>query len=170
MTLSFTRSKISSPIGALHVIANGPALVALDFEGFEDRMMRLLNRRFPRSSLTPGVSPPKVVSALESYFSGDLSALDTLEVYWGGTPFQAQVWSALRSIPAGQTMGYGGLAAVIGKPSASRAVGLANGSNPIAIVVPCHRVIGANLRLTGYAGGLERKKFLLSHEGATFRE
>jgi methylated-DNA-[protein]-cysteine S-methyltransferase len=91
-------------------------------------------------------------------------ALDTLKTATGGTEFQRTVWAALRAIPAGETRSYGQLAAAIGKPRAVRAAGLANGQNPIAVIVPCHRVIGANGTLTGYAGGVERKRWLLAHE------
>jgi methylated-DNA-[protein]-cysteine S-methyltransferase len=99
-----------------------------------------------------------------AYFDGDLHAIDALPVATEGTVFQKSVWQALRTIPTGKTMSYGELAVKIGKPAAVRAVGLANGSNPIGVVVPCHRVIGANGSLTGYGGGLERKRWLLDHE------
>lgn len=165
----FTRASYASPIGQLLLVLDGAALVALDFEGYEARMMRLLTRRFPKARLVEGKVPKAVAAALKAYFGGDHTALDGLAVRLGGTPFQERVWASLRRIPAGETRGYGALAADLGKPSASRAVGLANGSNPVAIVVPCHRVIGANGALTGYAGGLERKTFLLRHEGAAFR-
>jgi O-6-methylguanine DNA methyltransferase len=168
MTTIFTRSRLASPLGALHIVTRGDALVALDFEGFEARMSRLLARRFPQAALEDGPAPARIAEALDRYFAGDLTAPDTLDVSAGGTPFQASVWTALRTIPPGETLGYGRLAARLGHPGASRAVGLANGSNPIAIVVPCHRVIGVSGRLTGYAGGLDRKRFLLSHEGASF--
>lgn len=165
----FTRAEFASPLGRLLLVLDRAALVALDFEGFEARMMRLLRRRFPAAALKDGEAPKTVTRALDAYFAGDHGALATLEVRLGGTPFQQRVWTALRAIPAGETRGYGGLAASLGQPTASRAVGLANGSNPVAIVVPCHRVIGAGGKLTGYAGGLERKTFLLRHEGAAFR-
>jgi methylated-DNA-[protein]-cysteine S-methyltransferase len=103
--------------------------------------------------------------ALDAYFGGEFAKIDSLVVATHGTAFQRQVWSALRRIPLGKTINYATLAARIGRPSAARAVGLANGANPIAIVVPCHRVIGANGGLTGYGGGLERKQWLLTHEG-----
>jgi O-6-methylguanine DNA methyltransferase len=109
--------------------------------------------------------PAAIAAALDGYFAGDLTAVDAVPVATGGTEFQKSVWAALRSIPAGETRGYGALAAAIGKPGAARAVGLANGMNPIGIVVPCHRVIGASGALTGYAGGVERKRWLLAHEG-----
>jgi methylated-DNA-[protein]-cysteine S-methyltransferase len=103
---------------------------------------------------------------MKNYFAGDLGAIDKLPVKTAGTPFQRAVWNALREIPRGATESYGQLAERIGRPTAVRAVGLANGSNPIGIVVPCHRVIGANGSLTGYGGGMERKRWLLDHEGA----
>jgi methylated-DNA-[protein]-cysteine S-methyltransferase len=115
-------------------------------------------------TLTGGTAPAEIVQALGAYFEGQLDALDRLPVAAGGTPFQRLVWSALRTIPAGTTTSYGRLAASIGRPGASRAVGLANGANPIGIVVPCHRVIGAAGQLTGYGGGLDRKRWLLEHE------
>lgn len=100
---------------------------------------------------------------LEAYFSGDLKEF-TLELHLNGTPFQRTVWDQLREIPYGETRSYGELAAALGNPSASRAVGLANGKNPIGIIVPCHRVVGANGSLTGYGGGLDRKRRLLDFE------
>jgi O-6-methylguanine DNA methyltransferase len=106
-----------------------------------------------------------VRDAIAAYFAGDLTALDRVPVKTNGTTFQKDVWSALRSIPAGETVSYGALAARIGRPRAVRAVGLANGRNPVGVIVPCHRVIGANGTLTGYAGGVERKRALLAHEG-----
>ena len=139
---------------------------ALDFSDYEPRMMRLLGRHAPDATLTAGRAPEAVRGAVEAYFAGDARALDGLKVKTGGTAFQRSVWAALRDIPAGETRSYGQLAAAIGSPKAVRAAGLANGQNPIAVIVPCHRVIGANGTLTGYAGGLERKKWLLAHEAA----
>jgi methylated-DNA-[protein]-cysteine S-methyltransferase len=101
---------------------------------------------------------------LQRYFDGDITVIDTIRVTFSGTLFQTKVWSALRTIPGGTTLSYGALAARIGAPKAARAVGLANGSNPIALVVPCHRVIGSDGTLTGYGGGLPRKRWLLDHE------
>lgn len=166
---TFTRADLASPLGKLLLVLDGAALVALDFEGYEERMLRLLQRRFPAARLKSGAVPVSVRGALKAYFGGDHAALNALKVRMGGTPFQQRVWSLLRTIPAGETRGYGALAALLGKPSAARAVGLANGANPVSIVVPCHRVIGANGALTGYAGGLPRKTWLLAHEGAGFR-
>jgi methylated-DNA-[protein]-cysteine S-methyltransferase len=103
-------------------------------------------------------------SAIGEYMQGNVHIIDDLPVAYAGTPFQNKVWHALRTIPAGETLSYGALARQIGEPKAVRAVGLANGSNPIGLVVPCHRVIGSDGSLTGYGGGLERKKWLLAHE------
>jgi O-6-methylguanine DNA methyltransferase len=108
-----------------------------------------------------------VQRSLEAYFDGDLGAIDTLPVETGGTELQRSVWAALRAIPAGETRSYGALAAQIARPTAARAVGHANGANPVGVVVPCHRVIGADGSLTGYAGGIERKRWLLAHEGVS---
>ena len=110
-----------------------------------------------------GDASEPVVRQLEEYFAGTRSEFD-LPLAPRGTAFQLKVWEALRSIPPGETTSYGAMAELIGKPTASRAVGAANGKNPISIVVPCHRVIGANGTLTGYGGGLERKVWLLNHE------
>lgn len=114
---------------------------------------------------TRAPNPGRCGSALRAYFDGDLTALDELPVELVGTPFELKVWSALRTIPCGTTWSYGQLASAIGQPKASRAVGLANGRNPIALVIPCHRVIGADGSLTGYGGGVHRKEWLLAHEG-----
>ncbi len=167
--MTFTRATLASPVGTLLLVLDGAALVALDFEGYEARMARLLKRRFPKAVLKDGPVPKSVAAALKAYFKSDHTALDALEVRLGGTEFQQKVWAALRRIPAGETYAYGRLAEAIGSPAARRAVGMANGLNPVAIVVPCHRVIGADGSLTGYAGGLQRKTFLLKHEGAAFR-
>jgi methylated-DNA-[protein]-cysteine S-methyltransferase len=114
--------------------------------------------------IQPGADPHGLTGAIARYFAGELRAIDVLPVATAGTPFQREVWSALRKIPCGTTISYGRLAADLGRPAAVRAVGLANGSNPIGVVVPCHRVIGANGSLTGYGGGIERKRWLLDHE------
>jgi methylated-DNA-[protein]-cysteine S-methyltransferase len=102
---------------------------------------------------------------VRDYLGGDLDALAPVVVETGGTPFQRSVWTALRDIPPGTTVSYRELARTIGSPAAVRAVGAANGANPISIVIPCHRVIGSDGSLTGYAGGMERKRWLLEHEG-----
>jgi len=165
---TLTLDRAATPAGEVLLVTDGLGSVrALDFAGYEDRMNRLLVRHAPGASLTAGRAPGPVRTALERYFGGDVHALDGLTVTTGGTDFQRSVWKALRAIPAGETRTYGQLAAAIGSPKAVRAVGLANGRNPVALIVPCHRVIGANGTLTGYAGGLERKRWLLQHEGAS---
>jgi methylated-DNA-[protein]-cysteine S-methyltransferase len=143
-------------------------VLALDWDDHQPRMERLLRlqRGLPASQLRPGPAPPALAQQLERYFAGEIDALAAIEVSECGTPFQRAVWAALRRIPAGRTLSYGALARCIGRPSAVRAVGAANGANPIGLVVPCHRVIGADASLTGYAGGLTRKRWLLRHEAA----
>ncbi|HYZ40915.1 MAG TPA: methylated-DNA--[protein]-cysteine S-methyltransferase [Stellaceae bacterium] len=113
-------------------------------------------------------APSAIRQALAGYFAGDLTAIDAVSVATAGTPFQREVWTALRKIRPGATLSYGGLARELGRPKSFRAVGLANGANPVAIVVPCHRVIGADASLAGYGGGIDRKHWLLTHEGAAF--
>ncbi len=165
--MQLTLTRYQAPAFEILVVTDGDGtLRALDFSDFEERMHRLLARHYGAYRLVDGPAPAAVTTALDAYFAGELAALDTLPVATGGTEFQKSVWAALRRIPAGETQGYGALAAQLGKPGAARAVGLANGMNPIGIVVPCHRVIGASGALTGYAGGVERKKWLLQHEGA----
>jgi methylated-DNA-[protein]-cysteine S-methyltransferase len=116
--------------------------------------------------VTHGRNPHGLTASVARYFAGELHAIDDLPVATAGTPFQREVWQALRGIRCGTTTSYGKLAQEIGRPAAMRAVGLANGSNPVAVIVPCHRVIGANGSLTGYGGGIERKRWLLNHEQA----
>lgn len=166
MRPELTLDRLATPVGEMLVVTDADGAVrALDFAGYEPRMMRLLARHWGPVDLTPGRAPERVRDAIAAYFAGDLMALDGLEVKTNGTAFQREVWAALRRIPAGQTVSYGGLAQAIGRPKAVRAVGLANGGNPVGVIVPCHRVIGANGTLTGYAGGVERKRALLEHEG-----
>lgn len=144
-------------------------LRAIDWVDCEERMHRLLRLHYGTGGvvLHDGPVPRSVKGPLEAYFAGDLGAIDTLRVETGGTEFQRSVWAALRAIPAGETLSYGAVAAKIARPTAVRAVGHANGANPVGVVVPCHRVIGANASLTGYAGGIDRKRWLLSHEGVS---
>jgi len=156
--------RIASPIGTILLVSDGEALRALDFHDYEDRMHRLLRRQYGAYALTDGRADGDAGRCVAAYFEGDLTALDAIPVRTGGSAFQLRVWAALRRIAPGTTTSYGGLAASLGKPTASRAVGLANGANPVALVVPCHRVIGANGGLTGYGGGLPRKAWLLRHE------
>ena len=165
--LRFLTQTLATPIGELVLISDEDGrLRATDWTNYDERMRRLLARHYGADTftLTPAQSPSGVASAMAAYFDGDIHAIDSLPVATEGTAFQKSVWQALRSIPAGETISYGELAKRLGNPAAVRAVGLANGANPIGIVVPCHRVIGANGSLTGYGGGLERKQWLLNHE------
>ena len=161
--------RLDSPAGPIVLIASEAGLVVVDFGEPEDRLCRMLERRFGSARPVPARDPLGATSALRAYLAGRLDAIDALPVDAGGTPFQRACWAALRTIPAGTTWSYRRLAAEIGRPSAVRAVGLANGANPVGIVVPCHRVIGADGSLTGYGGGIERKRWLLEHEGALLR-
>jgi O-6-methylguanine DNA methyltransferase len=133
--------------------------------GFTDGHERM-QRGLAATDSTRAKNPGGITQALEAYFDGELDAIEGLPVVLGGTEFQNSVWRGLLKIPCGETRSYGDLARKIGRPSAVRAVGLANGANPIGIVVPCHRVIGSNGTLTGYGGGIERKRWLLAHEHA----
>jgi methylated-DNA-[protein]-cysteine S-methyltransferase len=163
--------RLKTPIGeALLVTDAEGCLRLLDWSDFESRLQRLLHRQYGAIDLMPGRAPAGMRRALDAYFAGDLDLLREIPWRTGGTPFQRKVWKALCSIPVGGTLSYGALAARLGMPRAMRAVGLANGANPVSVVVPCHRVIGSDGTLTGYGGGLHRKRWLLKHEGAAFRE
>lgn len=162
--------RLASPIGDILLVHDSDAcLRALDFDGYEERMHRLLRTHYGGVCLARAKAPRRSVEALCNYFEGDFSALDAVPVLTGGTTFQREVWAALRQIPPGETTTYGKLAGRIGRPRAVRAVGRANGANPVAILVPCHRVIGASGDLTGFGGGLPRKRWLLVHEGVSTR-
>lgn len=168
-TLIFQLEHLDTPTGRMQLVSDEAERVhALDWADHEARMQRLLGRYYRNVALrlreTRRSSAAK--RAVLGYFDGELKAIEKLKVAHSGTEFQNLVWSALRRIPRGQTQSYSALAKRIGRPAAVRAVGLANGRNPIAIIVPCHRVIGADASLTGYGGGLERKLWLLEHEGA----
>jgi len=165
---TFFLERVATPLGQMLVLTDGQQrLRAVDWKDYEDRMHTLLRRQYGKGAVqvAEAVQASEARRALEAYFEGVVDAIDRLPVALGGTDFQRQVWQALRGIEAGRTVSYGGLAARIERASAVRAVGLANGANPIGIVVPCHRVIGADASLTGYGGGLERKRWLLEHEG-----
>lgn len=156
---------LQSPIGPVHVVSDGCSLRALELGAPEERLLPLLRSRFgPGVALREAHDPLGLTHRARAWFEGDLAALEGIAVDGGGTPFQRRVWAALRRIAPGEITTYGSLAAALGAPGAARAVGLACGRNPIAIVVPCHRVVGAGGRLTGYAGGLDRKRWLLDHE------
>jgi methylated-DNA-[protein]-cysteine S-methyltransferase len=148
---------VESPIGPLTLVARDGVLTNVAMH--EQRHMSPP----PADAIENAAWFKDVAAQLDAYFAGELSTFD-LEMNLLGTPFQQRVWSALSEIPYGETISYGELARRVGNPNASRAVGLANGRNPVAIIVPCHRVIGANGSLTGYGGGLERKTWLLDHE------
>ncbi|MGD1854148.1 MAG: methylated-DNA--[protein]-cysteine S-methyltransferase [Leptolyngbyaceae cyanobacterium] len=162
-------TKLASPMGDILLVTDGTVLVSLDYTGYEQRMMRLLTKRYGRFELLESSQrdTQDLIERLQAYLSGELTAIDTIAVDPGGTAFQTKVWHSLRSIPVGTVMTYGELARQLGNPAAVRAVGTTNSLNPISIVLPCHRVIGANGSLTGYAGGLDRKRWLLEHEGVT---
>jgi methylated-DNA-[protein]-cysteine S-methyltransferase len=160
---------LDTPTGPMRIVTDDQQrLRALDWEDHEERLQKLLHRHYGASApeLRERGRPSAARRALEAYFAGDLAAVERLPTATNGTEFQRAVWAALRDIPIGHTISYGTLALRLGRPAAVRAVGLANGANPIAIVVPCHRVIGADASLTGYGGGLERKRWLLAHERA----
>lgn len=167
--LEFKVDRLATPVGELLVVADSEGqLRTIDWTDHEARMRLLLDRYYGkgRYALRPARDPGGLTKAMRAYFKGDIAIIDTLPVATSGTEFQSSIWQALRKIPHGTTITYAELAKRIDKPKAIRAAGLANGQNPISIVVPCHRVIGSNGTLTGYGGGLPRKKWLLEHEGA----
>jgi methylated-DNA-[protein]-cysteine S-methyltransferase len=125
---------------------------------------KLLALGFGSTGVKAPLGGSEAAERVRAYLAGDVHALEAIEVAPEGTPFQQRVWAALRTIPVGETRSYGEVARVIGRPSAVRAVAQANAQNPVALVIPCHRVIGSDGKLTGYAGGLPRKKWLLAHE------
>jgi methylated-DNA-[protein]-cysteine S-methyltransferase len=161
--------RIETPIGEMLLVTDVAGKVrALDWFDYEERMQILLERHYGKGGFTlePARNTQPLREIIRRYFAGDVTAIDELPVETTGTAFQRSVWNELRNIPVGTSISYGTLAKRIERPKAVRAVGLANGSNPIGLIVPCHRVIGANGSLTGYGGGLERKKWLLDHERA----
>jgi methylated-DNA-[protein]-cysteine S-methyltransferase len=161
--------RLETPIGEMLLVTDAAGKVrALDWNDYESRMRTLLNRHYGkgRYTLEPARHTEVLRAVMARYFAGEVNAIDEIEVETTGTEFQKSVWNELRHIPVGAPISYGALAKRIERPKAVRAVGLANGSNPIGLIVPCHRVIGSNGSLTGYGGGLERKKWLLDHERA----
>jgi methylated-DNA-[protein]-cysteine S-methyltransferase len=170
MPENFNLDRLATPIGtALLVTDTDGSLRALDWEDFEPRMRQLLRLQYGAVELKEARAPRKLCVALTGYFKGDLDRLSEIEWRVAGTPFQQRVWHALPQVPAGTTLSYGALAALIKMPRAVRAVGHANGSNPISVVLPCHRLIGGNGSLVKYGGGLERKRWLLQHEGVRLK-
>jgi methylated-DNA-[protein]-cysteine S-methyltransferase len=156
--------EIASPIGRIVIAARDGRLCALEFG--RARVARQVIARYGRARLLPSRDPFGFSARIRAYLAGDLAAVDDIPVETGGTEFQRRVWRALRRIPPGGTLSYGALARSLGRGAAARAVGAANGRNPVSIVVPCHRLIGGDASLTGYGGGLWRKRWLLRHEGA----
>ena len=161
--------RIETPVGELILVADRQgALRAVDWTDYEERMRRLLRLHYGERGwrLEPASDPSGLSGVMRRYFAGEIAAIERLATATAGTDFQRQVWQALRAVPAGHTITYAELARRIGRPAAVRAVGLANGANPVGVVVPCHRVVGSDGGLTGYGGGLERKRWLLAHEAA----
>ncbi len=154
------------PGGDFTIAMRGGAVCAAEFGNDRGRMESLLAKRFGGLRLVTDKPGSAAASAVRRYFDGDLRALESVTVDLAGTEFQMRVWRALRAIPLGETRSYGEIAASIDAPKAFRAVGMANNRNPVAVIVPCHRVIGADGSLTGYAGGLQLKEWLLAHERA----
>jgi methylated-DNA-[protein]-cysteine S-methyltransferase len=175
---------LASPIGALTLATRGGRVCLLHFGADAPAIGRMLQRWYPGEPIDAAEAPPfdlaaapsagngqpiEPVERLRAYFAGDVNALEAIDVELNGTSFQKQVWAALRTVRAGTTAAYAEIARSISAPSAIRAVGAANGANPVAVIVPCHRIIGANGSLTGYGGGLDRKRWLLEHEGLRLR-
>lgn len=169
-TATLWLDQLETPIGELALLADTDGrLHAVGFTSGHARMESYFGPQGARgATIKTAPNPAGLSAALRAYFAGELTAIAGLPVALEGTEFQRKVWQALLEIPCGVTWSYGELARRIGNPNAVRAVGLANGANPIGIVVPCHRVIGANGTLTGYGGGVERKRWLLQHEQARF--
>ena len=155
---------LDSPIGPLTTADRGGRVCLLHFGADGPAVDGMFERWYPGEPRARR-RLPGIEALLGRYFEGELAVLDTIPVELNGTAFQKQVWQALRRIPSGSTISYMELARRIGNPSAIRAVGTANGANPVAVIVPCHRVIGLDGSLTGYGGGLDRKQWLLTHEG-----
>ena len=167
---TFGLDRLQTPIGTALLVSDADGVLrALDWEEYESRMNDLLRLQYGLVVLKAAWAPDKTRAALTGYFKGDLDRLSEIRWRVAGTPFQRKVWNALPKILPGTTLSYGALAAQIDKPKAVRAVGHANGANPLSVVVPCHRLIGANGSLVKYGGGLERKRWLLEHEGAVLR-
>jgi len=164
-----SRALLRTPIGDMLALDSGEGLCALEFTGPKKRLTRLevrLGRWFPPHEIADRETPTIVGTRtwLDAYFAGATADISPLSLDMRGTAFEQRVWAALCAIPPGETTSYGAIAKALGSVEASRAVGAANGANPIAIIVPCHRVIGSSGSLTGYGGGLDRKTWLLEHE------
>ena len=161
-----TIDRFASPVGnILLAVDEHGVLRALAFDDHGAKMTGQLRRFYGDIALVSGTAPQAIREALSRYFAGEHAALTTIPTATAGTAFQRAVWSALSEIPVGATVSYLDIATRIGDRKAVRAVGMANGANPISLVVPCHRVIGSDGKLAGYGGGVERKRWLLAHEG-----
>ncbi len=163
--MKLTYERVETPIGALDLVVRDRDVCLFEFARGRRRVEKKLAARFGDVELHDAVNPSGYTDLIRAYFEGELSALDEIPVDPGGTTFQGLVWSELRKRPVGRTRSYAEVARAIGRPTATRAVGAANGQNPVAVILPCHRVIGADGTLTGYGGGLDRKRWLLRHEG-----
>jgi len=167
--MQLSRAILPTPLGEMLALDSGDGLCALEFTGPKKRLPRLearLRRYFPGYEMVDGETRTILQTRtwLDRYFGGNSADISGLRLDMRGAAFEQRVWTALRGIPPGTTTSYGAIAKALGSAGASRAVGMANGANPIAIIVPCHRVIGASGSLTGYGGGLERKTWLIDHE------
>lgn len=160
---------LDSPVGRLTLCDRAERLCMLHFGDDGASIDETLERWYPGEPRARRPLPGRR-DMLARYFAGELDAIDSVVVELNGTEFQKRVWLALRRIPAGSTLSYAELARRIGERPAVRAVGAANGANPVAVVVPCHRVIGSDGTLTGYGGGLDRKRWLLDHEHAPWKD
>jgi len=157
-------SRLATPLGTVTLASTPEGLAGLAFEHRVDRMWRFLAARFGSVEQHKGGEPDPVEADLRAYFEGTIASLENIRTDAGGTEFQRRVWTALRRIPGGRTSSYAELARSIGQPTGFRAVATANATNPVAIVIPCHRVIHADGSISGYGGGVDRKKWLLRHE------
>lgn len=162
----FLTDRIETPIGDMTLVARDGVLLLLQFQDSKDKVAREVRVRFGEAELQPASNPFGLSDIIRDYFAGNLHAIDALLTDGGGSDFEKDVWRELRKIPVGATASYGDIAKMLGDINLSRAVGIANARNPVAVVVPCHRVIGSDGTLTGYGGGIARKEWLLRHEGA----
>jgi len=163
--MNLVTDTIETPLGEMTAVVRGRQLVLLDFSDCPERIERLLSRRFGEVPFQSEENPVGIRTRLDAYFAGERDAFCGLVLEPFGTDFQKSVWKALLDIPYGEAISYGTLAKQVGRPKAHRAAGTANGQNPIAIIIPCHRVIANNGTLAGYAGGVNRKQWLLEFEG-----
>lgn len=162
--MQLVKSEIDSPLGAITLVTDEDIVIICEFADRAGRVVRQLQQYYPDATVADGPCPEPIKATFDDYFAGDRDALLSLKTDPQGTDFEKRVWQDLKSIQAGLTDSYGGMAKRLN--SSPRAVGRANGRNPIGLIHPCHRVIGADGSLTGYAGGLERKEWLLRHEKA----